>query len=63
MGSRILAKKIETMDTVIVNLKFENNKFASIEATTATSPKDIEGSISFFGSKGSIIMVDFQTIS
>ena len=60
MGSKFLAKKIETMDTIIVNLKFENNKFASIEATTATSPKDIEGSISFFGSKGSIIIGGFS---
>lgn len=60
MGSNFLVKKIETFDTVIANIKFQNNKFASIEATTATSPKDIEGLISFFGNKGTAILSGFS---
>ena len=60
MGSNFLVKKIESFDTVIANLKFNKNKFASIEATTATSPKDIEGLISFFGKKGTVILSGFS---
>lgn len=50
-GIRALAK-IESFDTVIVNLKFKNGALGVIEATTATRPKDLEGSISILGSKG-----------
>ena len=59
-GSNNLAKKIESEDTIIANLKFKNNKIATIEATTATTPEDIEGSVSFFGSNGSIIIGGFS---
>ncbi len=59
MGSKFLAKNIEAKDTLIANLEFEKNKYASIEATTATSPEDIEGSISFLGTKGTIIIGGF----
>lgn len=55
-GIKALAKKIETEDTVIVNLKFKNGAVGLIEATTATSPVDIEGSISFLGSLGTVIL-------
>ena len=45
---------IETEDTAVVILKFENGALGVIEATTATRPKDLEGSISILGEKGSV---------
>lgn len=45
--------KIQTEDTSLVIIKFKSNKSAFIEATTAAQPKNIEGSISILGTKGS----------
>lgn len=45
---------IEVEDTGIVMLKFKNGALGVIEATTATRPQDIEGSISILGEKGSV---------
>jgi UDP-N-acetyl-2-amino-2-deoxyglucuronate dehydrogenase len=45
---------IETEDTGLGLIKFSNGSIASIEASTAIRPDDIEGCISLFGSKGSI---------
>jgi len=45
---------IETEDTGIVVLKFKNGALGLIEATTATRPKDLEGSISILGEKGTV---------
>lgn len=45
---------IETEDTAVATLKFNNGAIGTFEATTATRPKDIEGSISLLGSKGMI---------
>ena len=45
---------IETEDTAVVVLKFKNGALGLIEATTATRPKDLEGSISVLGSMGSV---------
>lgn len=45
---------IETEDTAVVTLKFKNGALGIIEATTATRPKDLEGSISILGEKGSV---------
>lgn len=45
---------IETEDTGIVVLKFRNGALGVIEATTATRPKDLEGSISILGEKGTV---------
>ncbi|MEK7138169.1 MAG: Gfo/Idh/MocA family oxidoreductase [Patescibacteria group bacterium] len=44
--------KIEAEDTGIVSLKFKNGTLGLIEATTATRPTNIEGSISILGSRG-----------
>lgn len=46
--------KIETEDTGVVILKFKNEALGVIEATTATRPKDIEGSLSILGEKGTV---------
>ncbi|GAX87601.1 UDP-N-acetyl-2-amino-2-deoxyglucuronate dehydrogenase [Lebetimonas natsushimae] len=46
--------KIETEDTAVATLKFKNGAVGTFEATTATRPKDIEGSISLLGNKGMV---------
>lgn len=46
--------EIETEDTAVVILKFKNGALGVIEATTATRPVDLEGSISILGSNGTI---------
>jgi UDP-N-acetyl-2-amino-2-deoxyglucuronate dehydrogenase len=53
MSTRALAK-IEAEDTAVVSLRFSNGALGSIEATTATRPKDLEGSISILGEKGTV---------
>lgn len=45
---------IETEDTGLAIVKFTNGALGLIEATTATRPKDLEGSISILGEKGSV---------
>jgi len=45
---------IEAEDTGAAIIKFESGALGIIEATTATRPKDIEGSISVLGEKGSV---------
>lgn len=45
---------IEADDTGIVLLKFKNGALGVIEATTATRPKDLEGSISILGETGTV---------
>ena len=58
-----IAKKelveIEAEDTAIVVLKFESGAFGIIEATTAVRPRDLEGSISVLGEKGSVVIEGF----
>lgn len=46
--------KIEAEDTGVVIVKFSNGALGLIEATTATRPKDLEGSVSILGEKGSV---------
>ncbi len=43
---------IEAEDTGVAILKFKNGAIGIVEATTATRPKDLEGSISILGEKG-----------
>lgn len=45
---------IEAEDTAAVVLRFRNGALGIIEATTATRPKDLEGSISILGEKGTV---------
>ncbi len=45
--------KIECEDTALIIFKFKNKRTAIMEATTAMRPKNIEGSISVMGTKGS----------
>ena len=46
--------QLETEDTAIAALKFKNGALGLIEATTATRPRDIEGSISVLGERGTV---------
>ena len=46
--------KIEAEDTGLAILKFKNGALGLIEATTATRPKDLEGSISVLGEHGAV---------
>src|SRR5207253_3813000 len=48
--------KIEAEDTAVAILHFRNGALGVIEATTATRPKDLEGSLSVLGEKGSVVV-------
>lgn len=50
---------IEAEDTAIVTLRFRNGALGLIEATTATRPKDLEGSISILGETGTVEVAGF----
>jgi len=50
---------IEVEDTAVVTLKFKNGALGVIEATTATRPFDLEGSISILGEKGNVVIGGF----
>ncbi len=45
---------IETEDTGVAIIKFRNGAIGVVEATTAIRPKDLEGSLSILGEKGSV---------
>jgi predicted dehydrogenase len=45
---------IEAEDTAIAMLRFRNGALGVIEATTATRPRDLEGSISILGERGTV---------
>ena len=57
--SRTALVDIEVEDTAVVVLKFCNGALGVIEATTATRPTDLEGSISILGEKGSVVIGGF----
>lgn len=52
--SRTALVKIEAEDTAIVALRFRSGALGMIEATTATRPRDLEGSISILGEGGTV---------
>lgn len=47
---------IETEDTAVVTVKFKSGALGVIEATTATRPTNLEGSISILGEKGTVVI-------
>lgn len=57
--SKTAQVKIEAEDTALVILKFKSGALGLIEATTATRPNDLEGSISILGSMGTIVVGGF----
>jgi len=50
---------IECEDTLLANIKFKSGALGLIEATTATRPNDLEGSLSILGEKGSVVVGGF----
>lgn len=50
---------IEAEDTAVATLRFANGALGIIEATGATRPKDLEGSLSVLGSGGSVVIGGF----
>ena len=52
--STTAAVNIQAEDTAVVTLKFKSGALGIVEATTATRPCDLEGSISILGSKGTV---------
>jgi predicted dehydrogenase len=52
---------IEAEDTAAVVLRFSNGALGVIEATTATRPDNLEGSVSFLGEGGSVVLGGFAT--
>lgn len=51
---------IEAEDTGVAVLKFKNGALGVVEATTATRPKDLEGSISILGEMASVVVGGFS---
>jgi UDP-N-acetyl-2-amino-2-deoxyglucuronate dehydrogenase len=45
---------IEAEDTAVATLRFRNGALGVVEATSATRPKDLEGSLSILGAGGSV---------
>lgn len=50
---------IEAEDTGIAMLQFRGGAMGLVEATTATRPKDLEGSLSILGEKGTVVIGGF----
>lgn len=57
--SRTALVDIETEDTAVVILRFSSGALGVIEATTATRPKDLEGSLSILGEYGNVVIGGF----
>ena len=51
-----ITKKTIASDTCLAILSFKSGALGSIEATTATRPHDLEGSISILGTKGTVVI-------
>lgn len=51
--------KIESEDTGVAVLRFKSGALGVIEATTGARPKDLEGSLSILGERGSVVIGGF----
>jgi len=52
--SATLGRRIEAEDTIVVNLRFRSGALGSINVTVLTYPKNLEGSITVMGDKGTV---------
>lgn len=52
--------EIESDDTAIATIRFSSGALGLVEATTATRPTDLEGSLSVLGSLGSVVIGGFS---
>ena len=55
-ATRTALAHIEAEDTGFSLIRFESGAIGSVEATTAARPRDMEGSISILGEKGSVVI-------
>ena len=53
-ATRLMA--IEAEDTALATMKFTSGALGAFEATVATRPKDLEGSLSILGEHGSVVL-------
>jgi len=51
---------IEAEDTAVAVIKFSSGALGIVEATTATRPRDLEGSLSILGEGGSVVIGGFS---
>lgn len=51
--------KIEAEDTGVAVIRYNSGALGVLEATTASRPRDLEGSISILGEKGSVVIGGF----
>ncbi len=58
-GRTALAKNVEVEDTGVAVVTFASGAIGVIEATTATRPVDLEGSLSILGENGSVVIGGF----
>ncbi len=58
--NNLVINNIEHEDTFVGNILFKNGSIGSLEVTVGTRPKDLEGSISFLGTKGSVEVSGFS---
>ena len=49
-----LERRIEAEDTMVVNLRFRSGAMGSINVTTLTYPKNLEGSLTLLGERGTV---------
>ncbi len=49
-----LERRIEAEDTIVVNLRFRSGALGSINVTTLTYPKNLEGSLTLLGERGTV---------
>lgn len=52
--SGTLARRIEAEDTIVVNLKYRSGALGSINVTVLAYPKNLEGSLTILGEKGTV---------
>lgn len=57
--SRTALVNIEAEDTAVVIVRFTSGALGVVEATTATRPRDLEGSLSILGEKGTAVVGGF----
>jgi predicted dehydrogenase len=57
--SRTALVDIEVEDTAVAILRFHGGALGLVEATTATRPKDLEGSLSILGERGTVVIGGF----
>ncbi|MCX7827734.1 MAG: Gfo/Idh/MocA family oxidoreductase [Thermanaerothrix sp.] len=52
--SATLGRRIEAEDTIVVNLRYRSGALGSLNVTTLTYPKNLEGSLTVIGERGTV---------